>query len=136
MFLGSGKIVVTTLIFIVTIIKKKGFISMENETKKAVRVYKRTSPKAGCYYTNLVSNVVTMFGFKSRYQLGNNASGEKQHIWFLNDPEVHIDDLPDKAWGFIGGDLVDDETYAKQVASTQPVQTDTKQESSTEQAPF
>ncbi len=109
---------------------------VNSQPKKAVRVYKRTSPKAGCYYTNLVSNVVTMFGFKSRYQLGNNASGEKQHIWFLNDPEVHIDDLPEKAWGFIGGDLVDDETYAKQVASTQPVQPDTKQESSTEQAPF
>tara|TARA_R100000234_G_scaffold37804_1_gene22352 strand:- start:219 stop:575 length:357 start_codon:yes stop_codon:yes gene_type:complete len=109
---------------------------VNSQPQKAVRVYKRTSTKAGCYYTNIVSTTVTMFGFKSRYQLGNNASGEKQHIWFLNDPEVHIEDLPDKAWGYIGGDLVDDKEYERRSKASQPVESNTKQESSTAQAPF
>ena len=133
MFLGSGKIVVTTLIFIVTINKKKGFIPMSNESK-AVRVYKRTSEKAGCYYTNIVSNPVTLFGFKARYQQGANTTGEKQHIWFLNDSEVDYTGLPEKAWGYIGGDLVDDKEYQKRSTASQPVESNENQESSS--APF
>tara|TARA_Y100001938_G_scaffold149133_1_gene234978 strand:- start:585 stop:899 length:315 start_codon:yes stop_codon:yes gene_type:complete len=85
---------------------------MSTSKPKAVRVYLQNTESAGYFYSNIVSNVVSILGMKARYQQGSNSAGEKKHFWFINEDDVNAEKLPQKAWGIINGDVVTDEQYA------------------------
>ena len=84
-----------------------------------IKVYKRTTPKAGCFYTNVVRKVVSVLGAQATYQQGN-SGGQKVLYWFIND-DIETSGLPDVAYGMPDGDVISQEDYEALKAS-QPSQ--------------
>ena len=104
--------------------------------KKTVRVYLQNTESAGFFYSNIVSSVVSILDLKARYQKGN-SGGEEKHFWFINDDDVNPDKLPQKAWGFVEGDVITDKQYQGLMGTdVQPSQTQESSESTTESAQF
>ena len=99
---------------------------------KPLRVHLCNTEGAGYFYTNIISNVVSIVGLKARYQQGN-SGGEKRHFWFINDDDVNPDKLPQKAWGFIEGNVITDEQKDGLMGTDVPTSETTE---TTAKAPF
>ena len=80
-----------------------------------VKVYKRNTEKAGCFYTNIVRKLISVLGAEGTYQQGN-SSGQKVHYWFSNE-DIDSSGLPDVAYATLDGDVISVEDYRALTAS-------------------
>ena len=80
-----------------------------------IKVYKRTTKAAGCFYTNVVRKVVSVLGANATFQQGN-SGGQKVLYWFIND-DIETSGLPDVAYGMPDGDVISEDDYKALVAS-------------------
>ena len=80
-----------------------------------VKVYKRNTEKAGCFYTNIVRKVISVLGAEGTYQQGN-SNGQKVHYWFINE-DIDSSGLPDVAMASLDGDVISVEDYRALTAS-------------------
>ena len=69
-----------------------------------IKVYKRNTEKAGCFYTNIVRKVISVLGAEGTYQQGN-SNGQKVHYWFINE-DIDSSGLPDVRTASTSVDLV------------------------------